>query len=141
MRSTSANFCQIGRDGSVFSFGNSFFSGDIPAAPSKSKRDQMEPVAALKSAISILDLPVSAASATAEPKEAADTYALKQTTGAVSEPEARLVYVITAENQLALTWRVETDVMSNWLLTYVDASDGSQVHAVVDYSADASYQV
>jgi extracellular elastinolytic metalloproteinase len=51
-----------------------------------------------------------------------------------------LVYVIS-QGKLALTWRVETDVLSNWLLTYVDVEDGSQVHAVVDYSADASYQV
>jgi len=130
----------VGRDGTIFSFGNSFFSGDIPAKPSKSKRDTMDAVAALKSAINILDLPVSAASATAEPKEAADTYAIKQTTGAVSEPEARLVYVIS-NGKLALTWRIETDVLSNWLLTYVDVEDGSQVHAVVDYSADASYEV
>jgi extracellular elastinolytic metalloproteinase len=80
-------------------------------------------------------------SATSEPKEAADTFAIKQSSGTVSEPEARLVYVQTSQGKLALTWRVETDVLSNWLLTYVDAKDGSQVHAVVDYSADASYQV
>jgi extracellular elastinolytic metalloproteinase len=88
-----------------------------------------------------LDLPVAVASAISEPKEAADTYAIKQSSGTVSEPEARLVYVQTPQGKLALTWRVETDVLSNWLLTYVDAIDGSQVHAVVDYSADASYEV
>jgi extracellular elastinolytic metalloproteinase len=135
------DYNQVGRDGMVFSFGNSFFKGDIPAAPSKSKRDTIEPVAALHSAVSVLDLPVSAASATAEAKQDANTFAIKQTSGTVSEPEARLVYVQTAEGKLALTWRVETDIMSNWLLTYVDAVDGSQVHAVVDYSADASYEV
>jgi extracellular elastinolytic metalloproteinase len=84
---------------------------------------------------------MSAGSATSEPKEAKDTFAIKKTSGAVSEPEARLVYVQTAEGKLALTWRVETDVLDNWLLTYVDAVDGNQVHAVVDYSADASYRV
>lgn len=131
----------VGRDGTIFSFGNSFFTGDMPTAPSKTKRDTIEPVTALRSAISILNLPVSAASATAEPKEAADTYAIKEASGCVSEPEARLVYVQTAEGKLALAWRIETDVLSNWLLTYVDAIDGNQVHAVVDYSADASYQV
>jgi extracellular elastinolytic metalloproteinase len=125
----------------VFSFGNSFYKGDLPAAPSKGKRETIEPVAALHSAVSVLDLPVSAASATAQPKEGDNIFAIKDTTGTVSEPEARLVYVQTAEGKLALTWRIETDVMSNWLLTYVDAKDGSQVHAVVDYSADASYQV
>jgi extracellular elastinolytic metalloproteinase len=135
------NDYQVGRDGTIFSFGNSFYGGEVPAAPSKSKRGHIEPVAAFKSAVSVLDLPVSVASATSEPKEAADTYAIKQSTGTVSEPEARLVYVQTSQGKLALTWRVETDVMSNWLLTYVDAIDSSQVHAVVDYSADASYQV
>lgn len=135
------NDAQVGRDGTIFSFGNSFFAGDIPSAPSKTKRDTIEPLAAFKSAVNVLSLPVSAESATSEPKEAADTYAIKQSSGTVSEPEARLVYVQTAEGKLALTWRVETDVLSNWLLTYVDAVDGSQVHAVIDYSADASYQV
>jgi extracellular elastinolytic metalloproteinase len=135
-----ADHLQVGRDGTIFSFGNSFYSGEIPSAPSKSKRDTIEPAAAFKSAVRVLDLPVSAASATSEPKEADNTFAIKQSEGTVSEPEARLVYVQT-NGKLALTWRVETDVLSNWLLTYVDAVDGSQVHAVVDYSADASYEV
>ncbi|KAH8716734.1 extracellular metallo proteinase 2 [Phaeosphaeriaceae sp. PMI808] len=131
----------IGRDGMVFSFGNSFFTGAIPAAPSKTKRDTIEPVDALKSAVSVLDLPVSASSATAEPKDKPDAFVIKQTSGVVSDPEARLVYIQTAEGNLALTWRIETDIMSNWLLTYVDAKSGKQVHAVVDYAADATYQV
>jgi extracellular elastinolytic metalloproteinase len=84
---------------------------------------------------------MSAESAIAEAKEAIETYAIKQTTGAVSEPEARLVYLVDEDGKLALTWRIETDISSNWFLTYVDAEDGSKVHAVVDYSADASYRV
>ncbi|CAA9961110.1 hypothetical protein CFE70_004484 [Pyrenophora teres f. teres 0-1] len=131
----------IGRDGNVFSFGNSFYKGDIPAPPSLTKRDGSEPVAALKSAVHVLALPVSAQSATAEPKDATETYAIKKTTGTVSEPEARLVYLVDDQGKLALTWRVETDIMSNWLLSYVDVKDGSKVHAVVDYSADATYNV
>ncbi|KAF1940141.1 extracellular elastinolytic metallo proteinase precursor [Clathrospora elynae] len=131
----------IGRDGTVFSFGNSFFKGDIPAPPSLGKRDTAEPANALKSAIDVLSLPVIADSAIAEAKEATETYAIKQTSGCVSEPEARLVYVVDAEGDLALTWRIETDILSNWLLTYVDVEDGTKVHAVVDYSADATYQV
>ncbi|KAL5113149.1 ammonium transporter [Pleosporales sp. CAS-2024a] len=130
----------VGRDGTIFSFGNSFYGGEMPAAPSKSKRDTIEPVVAFQSAVNVLNLPVQAASATSEPKEGENTFAIKQSEGTVSEPEARLVYVQT-DGKLALTWRVETDVLSNWLLTYVDAIDGSQVHAVVDYSADASYEV
>lgn len=101
-----------------------------------SKRDGAAPANALKSAVNVLGLPISFASAIA-----AETYAIKKTTGCVSEPEARLVYLVDEEGKLALTWRIETDVMSNWLLTYVDAEDGEKVHAVVDYSADATYNV
>ena len=59
-----------------------------------SKRDGAAPANALKSAVNVLGLPISAESAIAEAKEAAETYAIKQTTGCVSEPEARLVYLV-----------------------------------------------
>lgn len=88
----------------------------------------------------VLSLPISIESATAEPKDEKDTFALKSTSGAVSEPEAKLVYVQDSEGNLKLSWRIETDILSNWLLTYVDA-ESKDVHAVVDYSADATYQV
>lgn len=45
------------------------------------------------------------------------------------------------DGQLKLTYRVETDILSNWLLTYVDANTKEEVHAVVDWAADASYSV
>jgi len=128
----------IGPDGEVFSFGNSFYKGDAPSA--LRKRDAVEPVTALKTAVNTLQLPVKADNAKAESK-GDDVFALKETSGAVSEPEARLVYVQTAEGNLALAWRVETDVNTNWLLTYVDAEDGEKIHHVVDYAADASYEV
>ncbi|KAL6707019.1 hypothetical protein ACN47E_004969 [Coniothyrium glycines] len=131
----------IGRDGKVFSFGNSFYTGDIPAPSTLRKRDTAQAADALRAAVSALQLPISAESAIAEAKDEADTYAIKQVSGTVREPEARLVYIQDERGNLKLVWRVETDILSNWLLSYVDAEDGTQVHAVVDYSADASYQV
>jgi extracellular elastinolytic metalloproteinase len=128
----------IGRNGDVFSFGNSFYKGDAPSA--LRRRDTVEPVSALKTAVNILQLPISVEKATAESK-GDDTFTFKQTTGTVSEPEARLVYVRTAEENLALAWRVETDIDTNWLLTYVDAQSGEKIHHVVDYAADATYKV
>ena len=79
--------------------------------------------------------------ATSEPKEGKETYAIKNTQGANQEPEARLVYVQTEEGKLALTWRVETDLWTQWLLSYVDAKSPETVHVVVDYSAEATYEV
>ena len=96
---------------------------------------------ALEGATNVLQLPVTAEGVTAEATDGQETYTLKGTSGAVKDPEARLVYFQKPDNTITLTWRVETDIMSNWLLTYVDAASKEQVHGVVDYSADASYQV
>ncbi len=113
----------------------------MPAPPSLNKRDSVDPVNALQGAVSTLQLPMTANSATAEQTGDSNTYTIKQTGGTVSDPEARLVYVRNAAGELKLSWRIETDIMDNWLLTYVDAVDGKEIHAVVDYKADVSYEV
>ncbi|KAH7085763.1 extracellular metallo proteinase 1 [Paraphoma chrysanthemicola] len=130
----------VAADGSIFSYGNSFFAGDIPSNP-LTKRDFSDPVDALKTATSQLQLPVEADKASAEAAEGKETFTLKGTSGAVKDPQAKLVYLVKADGTLALTWRVETDILSNWLLTYVDAATNEDIHGVVDYSADATYQV
>lgn len=101
----------------------------------------IEPVEALKAASNVLQLSVEADSASAEPTEGDEAYVIKGTSGAVRDPKAQLMYLQTPEGQLLLTWRIETDIASNWLLTYVDAKSDEDVHAVVDWSADASYSV
>ncbi|EGR44217.1 uncharacterized protein TRIREDRAFT_70800 [Trichoderma reesei QM6a] len=132
----------VGRNGRVFSHGNSFFTGKLPTENPLTKRAFSEPTEALKGAVDILGLPVKADGATAEPTEGTEKYVLKGTSGAVSDPEARLVYLVKADGTLSLTWRVETDVVDNWLLTYVDAATNQEVHGVVDYVADfATYEV
>ncbi|KAF1844891.1 extracellular metallo proteinase 1 [Cucurbitaria berberidis CBS 394.84] len=130
----------VGKDGSIFSYGNSFFTGTIPPRP-LTKRDVSNPVDALKTATSTLQLPIEAEKASAETAEGKETFTFKGTSGAVQDPKAKLVYLVKADGSLALTWRVETDILSNWLLTYVDAGTNQAVHGVVDYSADATYQV
>ena len=132
---------QIGKDGSVLSFGNSFFTGSVPSKSPLVKRDQVDPVAALKGASSILGLSVNAESANAVPEVATEHYVIEGTTGAQSDPKARLVYLQTPDNTISLTWRVETDVYDDWILTYVDANGANSVLGVVNYVADASYQV
>ncbi|KAH8847205.1 hypothetical protein MCOR27_000560 [Pyricularia oryzae] len=127
------------RDGKVFSYGNSFFTGKIPEESPLKKRDFSDPTVALTGATTVLQLPISG-EAKAEAKEGTETYTLKGTSGAVSDPEARLVYLVK-DDSLALTWRVETDIEDNWLLSYVDANNKEQVHGVVDYVSHASFQV
>ncbi|KAI5923451.1 Fungalysin metallopeptidase-domain-containing protein [Camillea tinctor] len=130
----------IAADGSVFSYGNSFFKGAIPEQSPLQKRDITDAAKALSGAASILELPVTG-EATAEPAEGTETYTLKGTSGAQKDPEARLVYLVKPDGELALTWRVETDIVDNWLLSYVDAETNEAVHGVVDWVAEATYKV
>lgn len=77
----------------------------------------------------------------AESTEHPHKYILRGTSGAVTDPKARLVYLVKPEGTLCLVWRVETDVDDNWLLTYVDAKTAEEIHGVVDYVSEATFQV
>lgn len=126
------------------SFGNSFFTGTIPNESPLVKRDQVDPVVALKGATDILGLAIKTESANAvsdSEGKGTEHYVIEGTSGAESDPKARLMYIQTPENTLVLTWRVETDLYDDWLLSYVDASDAKKVYNVVNYVADAGYQV
>lgn len=130
----------IASDGTVFSYGNSFFQGKIPAENPLQKRDLTEATQALAKATSELAIPVTG-KATAEATDNAHTFTLKGTEGAQKDPEARLVYFVKPTGELALTWRVETDVLDNWLLSYVDATTNEKIHGVVDWVQDAKLEV
>ncbi|KAI1183416.1 extracellular elastinolytic metallo proteinase [Nemania serpens] len=130
----------IAPDGTIFSYGNSFFQGQTPKENPLHKRDFTDATLALERATSMLDLPVTGR-ATAEATNNVATYTLKGTSGAQKDPEARLMYLVKADGTLALTWRVETDVLDNWLLSYVDAKTNKEIHGVVDWVQDAKLRV
>lgn len=132
---------QVGADGNVFSYGNSFFTGEVPSENPLVARGQVDAVAALKGASNALGLEISADAATAKAEKALENYIIEGTTGAQQDPKARLVYFQKEDKSLSLSWRVETDLKDNWLLSYVDASGASEVYGVVNYVSDATYQV
>ncbi|KAG4217416.1 hypothetical protein PC116_g34103, partial [Phytophthora cactorum] len=68
----------IGADGNVFSYGNSFFTGSIPDESPLQKREFSDPVQALSGATKVLDLPVTG-DASAEAADGTETYVLKGT--------------------------------------------------------------
>lgn len=131
----------VGKDGKVFSYGNSFYTGQIPSSAALTKRDFSDPVTALKGTTNTLQLPITVDSASSESTEEKESYVFKGVSGTVSDPKAKLVYFVKDDGTLALAWRVETDIDSNWLLTYIDAKSGEEIHGVVDYVAEADYQV
>ncbi|KAF5022703.1 hypothetical protein F66182_5251 [Fusarium sp. NRRL 66182] len=128
----------IDAEGKVFSYGNSFYDGKLPGP--LVKRDATDPVVALKDTVEVLSLPVDADAAKAERKNK-EHYTFSGTTGTVSKPEAKLVYLVDENKSLKLTWRVETDILDNWLLTYVNAEKTDEVIGVIDYVSEATYKV
>jgi extracellular elastinolytic metalloproteinase len=105
------------------------------------KAIHIDAVTALKKVSSTLVLPISADAATAVPASDIEHYVLKGSSGAHPDPKAHLVYFQAADNTLSLSWRVETDIVDNWLQTYIDAKSGSNILGVIDYVSDASYTV
>lgn len=102
----------------------------------------LDPISAFKKLTSSLVLPVTADTAVAVAvADKAEHYTLKSTKGAHSDPKAQLVYFQNADQTLSLSWRMETDIVDNWLQTYIDAATGEKVLGVIDYVSDASYTV
>lgn len=125
-------------DGSIFSYGDSFYTGPLPgSAPSLPQL--LEPVAAITGVVETLGLPL-------EPSEGqvvenGARFTVEGLSNVESAPQGQLVYYRSGNN-LVPAWRVETDIGDSWLSTYIQADGSNNVIAVTDYVADAeSYQV
>lgn len=68
------------------------------------------------------------------------TYTISGTQGAHQAPKVKLAYLQSGQG-LDLVWRVETDVLDTWTLSYVDARTAENLLGVVDYAAHARYMV
>lgn len=123
----------------MISFGNSLYRGEIPARLQKGE-DVTDPVESLKKVAEILKLPISGGN-TAKPAGKPDTFIIEGTTGAQKAPVAGLTYVQTPDGKLELAWRVETDIGSQWLITYMDAEKNERIVDMADYNKAASYEV
>lgn len=99
------------------------------------------PLAAFESAVKLLDLPIRGISgAVAEKMEGpGESFTIKEVEGFVANPTAKLVYV-SRDNSLVLAWRIETDIGSNWLISYVDAASGTKIAGVTEYTNMATYE-
>ncbi|KAH8161851.1 hypothetical protein CIB48_g6392 [Xylaria polymorpha] len=136
-----ANFnVNIGPDGSILSYGHSFYTGEMPNVNPLQKRAFSSPVDALAGAMEALGLPMSG-DAVAEPLDDLEAFVLKGTKGAVSDPTARLTYLVKSDGDLALTWKVETNLRTSWLHSYVDAVKSTEVYGLIDWVWSATYKV
>ncbi|KAF4826624.1 Extracellular metalloproteinase NpI [Colletotrichum tropicale] len=128
-------------DGSILSFGSSFseHSPEILSIPKRTS-PSTTPLGAFQTAVQLLDLPITGvAESTAESIDDDGIYVIKGVEGAVTNPLVKLVYV-QDNGSVALAWRVETDIGTNWLHTYIDATTGKDISGVVDFTNTATYE-
>ncbi len=123
------------------SYGHSFYTGEMPKENPLQKRAFASPVEALSGAMEVLGLPMSADAITAEPLGDLEAFVLKGTSGAVSDPTARLTYLVKPDGNLALTWKVETNLRTSWLHSYMDAVNGAELYGLIDWVWSATYKV
>ncbi|KAI9148420.1 Extracellular metalloproteinase mep [Paramyrothecium foliicola] len=135
----------VGRDGSIFSHGNSFFTGELPLESTLTNRDFITPDDALRTVIEAMGLDIQADKVTVEPIGGGtpEKYVIRGVTGSRRDPEARLLYLNGGQSEVHLAWQVQTEADIFWYTTYVDAMLGEQILGVVDgsYRADATYKV
>lgn len=68
-----------------------------------------------------------------------ESYTIKHAEGCVTDPTAKLVYV-GKDASLVLAWRIETDIGSNWIVSYIDAVSGNEIIGVTENKYYASYE-
>lgn len=126
----------------MLSFGHSFLSdAAVLLITARMDKTTIDSLAAFESAVQFLDLPIKglAGASTESVDGAGDSYIIKHVEGSVASPTAKLVYV-NKDDSLVLAWRIETDLGSNWLVSYVDAVSGSELAGVTEYTNTASYE-
>lgn len=128
-------------DGTILSYGDSFYTGPTPAA-APAPAEVIEPQPALETVVDVLGLPIDAAEAQIV-EESEQSFTVQGLSNVESPPDGQLVYYRTADGTLVSAWRIETDLGDNWLTTYLDAENDNNVLAVTDYVADTAerYQV
>lgn len=124
----------VGDDGDVFSFSNTFFTGELPTVNPHVQMDLTSPTAALRGVAQILGIPIDTSKSTNAPDAVhKDTYVAKLVSGVDRDPIMKLAYVVAGDGNLQLVWRVETDTKHNWLRTYIDAKTGDKIYGVFDH--------
>lgn len=121
-------------DGSVFSFSNNFFSGELLAENPLTLKGLTKPIVALQGAAKLLGLQIDVGKSSVEADTSREnTYIVKSVSGVARDPVLKLVYTVAPDGKLQLAWRVETDVTHNWIRSYIDAKTNDKIYGAYDH--------
>ncbi|KAH9907302.1 extracellular metallo proteinase 1 [Xylariomycetidae sp. FL2044] len=130
----------VGSDGNILSYGNSFFAGQLPDESPLERRDVLDAAGALDIAVSTLHLPLSG-DRVAKANTESSSFQIQGTEGPIEDPDATMVYIAKADDTLALTWRVETRFEREALASYVQVDGEANVIGVLNFVSHATYEV
>ncbi|CAG9944999.1 unnamed protein product [Clonostachys rosea f. rosea IK726] len=125
----------IAKDGSIFSYGSSFFNGNLP---SKDSTSQLGAVEALGVASKTLELGIETSDGSVSEKDGA--YIINGISGTKEDPKSKKVYIVKPDGKLALTWKVDTKVKEAYYSSYVDV-DSAEVVGVSDHVSHGTFEV
>lgn len=120
------------------SFGNSFYTGE---APSEKKAQSINAKQALSVAQETLDLPVSKISDSSV-EDLDGEVTIKGVSGVEEDPQAKLMYFVKPDGELALTWRVTSISEEAAFTSYVDVENGDgKLVGVFNHDSHFTYEV
>lgn len=104
----------------------------------------LAPVEALDIVRSTLELPIDITSEVnvESTSDVNDSFMIKNVPGTDAEPRATLVYLVKPDGDLALTWKIKTDVQGTLFSSYVSVdSEEAEVVGVMDHIDQFTYEV
>lgn len=129
---------QVAKDGSVLSFGNSFFTGKVPSAKSSKNVDAKQALVVAQEGLDLRLTKISESSLEGND----DTATIKGVSGVERDPEANLLYFVKPDGKLALTWKVKAFSEDAAFTSYVDVeTDDGKLVGVINHDSHFTYQV
>ncbi|KAF2225331.1 metalloprotease/fungalysin metallopeptidase, partial [Elsinoe ampelina] len=130
----------IARDGTVFSFGSSVYTGEVPSeAPNVDSL--IRPGQALERVRSTFDLPGGLSNVPLNP-DGAGRFKAGEPAGLEQPSKIELVYYRPTPDTVVPAWRVETDTGDAWLTSYIQADgDVDNILSVSDYTSHSTFSV
>ncbi|PSK46005.1 cytokinesis protein 3 [Elsinoe australis] len=130
----------IARDGTVFSFGSSVYSGPTPGEAPKVDA-LIQPSQALERVRSTFNLPGGLSNVPINP-DGTGRFRAGESAGLQNPSKIELVYYRPTADSVVPAWRVETDTGDAWLTSYIQADgDVDSILSVSDYTSHSTFSV
>lgn len=111
----------------MFSYGSSFYAGQVPDASSLQRRSELSPINAIKELAQAIGVTADFEQAVAEATpDKANAYTVHGT-GLAQDPRAELAYLATENDEVVLSWRIRLEDGTDDVVAHVDANNATRI--------------